>query len=178
MSLYHLQEAQGPTSRSRATEASRNIVVAWQEDMAYKEIAIATTPHSDQIKAQWTKKARYIKPTNTPLPCSANTSNRPQKQPLPAPGASKAEADAQKANVGSKSARKVIDDVQPRTYRGGPNPPTTTPQRVGGVPMMRNSVPMARAGHSRDQDLPGVGLQFEADVLVNEFFELEGWVFV
>lgn len=176
MPLYHLQEAHGPTSRSRATGASRNNVLARQEDMAYKEIAIAPTPYSDETKAQWTKKASYIKPTDTPLPYSANTSNRTQKQPLPAPRASKAEA--QKANQGSKSAGKVIDDVQPRTHRGGSNPPTTTPQRVGGVPMMRNSVPMARAGHGRDQDLLGVGSEFGDGVLVDLFFELEGWVFV
>lgn len=37
---------------------------------------------------------------------------------------------------------------------------------------------MARAGHGRDQDLLGVGSEFGDGVLVDLFFELEGWVFV
>jgi len=42
--------------------------------------------------------------------------------------------------------------------------------------MVRSSVPMAGPIHRRDQDVLFAGSQFEHDVLVEEFIELDGWV--
>lgn len=175
--MYQLRKIQGPPSCLRVPEAYRHTILTWQEEMAYKENAIVTDSGSGEEKAQRTKKPSYFQSINKPLPSSGDTSTRTQKRSLTAPRSSR--KDAQKRREQNRrSAKQAIEDVQPRTHRGGSKPSTTTPQRVGGVTMMRNSVPMADAGHRRDQDLLYLGSQFEDDVPVDEFFELEGWVFL
>ncbi|KAK5094159.1 hypothetical protein LTR70_004269 [Exophiala xenobiotica] len=56
-----------------------------------------------------------------------------------------------------------------------PNKPLKTFNR-GHIEEVQNLPPPLL--NERDQDLVYFGSQFEDDVLVDEFFELEGWVFL
>lgn len=162
-------------SKSRAQEAHDNTVLVWQAEMASKEVTMVTKSCSGETKATWMRPLSYhqaaIRDTQDLRAMSIERRNSPS-----AARRLSVRDDRQRGERDRRKTRPAMEDVQPRTHRGGSKPSTATSQRVGSVPMMRSSVPMAGPIHRRDQDVVFAGSQFESDVLVEEFIELDGWV--
>ncbi|KAK5942800.1 hypothetical protein PMZ80_005366 [Knufia obscura] len=150
--------------------------------MAYKEVTIYTDAKTGETKADWTKKPSYYHQASKFLPTnktakSQYTSTARQISSSIQGRRSQEVEDVEETSI-RRNAVQAIAETPQTTQRGGPNPPTTTSQHVGGVPMMRTSASMARARHKCEQDdLVGLGSQFDVEYPV-EWLHFEDWVFV
>jgi len=182
-----LPNSRGSRSSSQVCEARGNNILAWQADMAIKEVAVLTDPRTGKERAKWKKKASYLSLANRCPSSSQNTSmethNRPWMIATQRPSRCDARGrkgwDRREAVACAAVAAVAIEDVQPKTHQGGSKPPTTRFQQYGGVQMMRSGVTMASAtagtcaSHKHEQYLLLVGAQFEDDGL-----EDSEWVFL